>query len=72
VARYKPLAEKDEVPRRLYDDVVATTLATAAKVDSASENAAAARHSVELQIDFDSGVVVAILGQFTTSSLNAV
>ena len=47
VARYQPLAAKDEVPREQYDQVMATATAQAALVDSRRASAAAARKTVE-------------------------
>jgi membrane fusion protein, multidrug efflux system len=47
VARYRPLADKGEVPREQYEQVVATAQAQAALVDSRRASAAAARKTVD-------------------------
>jgi membrane fusion protein (multidrug efflux system) len=47
VARYKALVDKDEIPRQVYDQAVATANALAAAVDSARATAEAAEKSVE-------------------------
>jgi membrane fusion protein (multidrug efflux system) len=46
VARYAPLAEKNEIPRRQYDQAVDTARAAAAAVDAAKANAVASEHAV--------------------------
>ena len=46
VNRYKPLAEKDEIPQQEYTTAVDEQKATAAAVDAARHSAAAAEHSV--------------------------
>ena len=46
VTRYKPLAEKDEIPQRQYTQAVDTQKATAAAVEAARAAAAAAEQSV--------------------------
>ena len=47
VSRYKPLAEKDEIPQRQYTQAVDTQKATAAAVEAARASAAAAEQAVE-------------------------
>jgi len=47
VARYRPLADKDEVPREQFDQVVATAKARAATVSANYATAEAARRQVE-------------------------
>lgn len=47
VARYKALVDKDEIPRQIYDQSVATASALAAAVDSARASAEAAQKTVE-------------------------
>ena len=47
VARYKALVDKDEIPRQIYDQAVATANALAAAVDSARANTQAAAKAVE-------------------------
>jgi membrane fusion protein (multidrug efflux system) len=46
VNRYKPLAEKDEIPQQRYTDAVDAQKATAAAVDAARASAAAAEQAV--------------------------
>lgn len=46
VTRYKPLAEKDEIPQRQYTQAVDSQKATAAAVDAARAAAAAAEQAV--------------------------
>jgi membrane fusion protein, multidrug efflux system len=46
VSRYKPLAEKDEIPQQQYTQAVDTQKATAAAVEAARASAAAAEQSV--------------------------
>lgn len=46
VTRYKPLAEKDEIPQRQYTQAVDTQRATAAAVEAARASAAGAEQSV--------------------------
>jgi membrane fusion protein, multidrug efflux system len=46
VERYKPLAEKDEIPQQLFTQAVASQKATAAAVDAAQAAAAAAEQAV--------------------------
>ena len=46
VARYKPLAEKDEIPQQSFTQAVAGQQATAAAVEAARASAAAAAQSV--------------------------
>ncbi len=43
VGRYRPLADKDEIPREQFDQVVATAKASAANVAAAQESAQAAQ-----------------------------
>ncbi len=43
VERYRPLADKDEIPREQFDQVVATAKASAANVAAAQESAQAAQ-----------------------------
>jgi membrane fusion protein (multidrug efflux system) len=47
VARYKALVDKDEVPRQVYDQSVATANALAAAVDSARATSEASQKAVE-------------------------
>ena len=47
VARYRPLAEKDEVPREQFDQVVANAKALEATVEANRATAAAARRQVD-------------------------
>ena len=47
VARYKALVDKDEIPRQVYDQAVASANALAAAVDSARANSEAAEKAVE-------------------------
>jgi membrane fusion protein, multidrug efflux system len=46
VTRYKPLAEKDEIPQQRYTQAVNTEKATAAAIESARASAAAAEQAV--------------------------
>jgi membrane fusion protein (multidrug efflux system) len=46
VNRYKPLADKDEIPQQTYTTAVDAEKATAAAVEAARASAAAAEHSV--------------------------
>src|SRR5262249_25193379 len=46
VKRYKPLAEKDEIPQQRYTQAVDTQKGTAAGIDAARASAAAAEHAV--------------------------
>ncbi len=47
VERYKMLVDKDEIPKQVYDQAVASANALAAAVDSARANAEAAEKAVE-------------------------
>lgn len=47
VARYKALVDKDEIPRQVYDQAVASANALAAAVDSARATAEAGQKTVE-------------------------
>ena len=47
VARYKALVDKDEIPRQVYDQAVASANALAAAVDSARATAEAGQKAVE-------------------------
>jgi membrane fusion protein (multidrug efflux system) len=47
VARYKALVDKDEIPRQVYDQAVASSNALAAAVDSARATAEAGQKAVE-------------------------
>jgi membrane fusion protein, multidrug efflux system len=46
VARYRPLAEKDEIPQQQYTQAVSSEKATAAAVEAARASAAAAKESM--------------------------
>ena len=46
VTRYRPLAEKDEIPQRQYSQAVSSQKATAAAVEAAGASAAAAEQNV--------------------------
>ena len=47
VARYKMLVDKDEIPRQVFDQAVATANALAATVESSKATAAAAQKVIE-------------------------